>query len=69
MLPVNRSFVRCLLALGASLSFLMALAFGLHTWHFRQTALRASGEVVELRKEGDEGHHLPRRIPIQGCGR
>jgi hypothetical protein len=54
MLPVNRSAIGCFLVLGAAVSFLMALAFGLHTWQFRRTALRASGEVIELRKETGE---------------
>ena len=55
MLPVNRRVLAWFLGLAACLSFLMALAFGLHTWHFRQTAIRALGQVIELRKEMDEG--------------
>jgi hypothetical protein len=55
MFSVNRYAVGCFLALASCLSFLMALAFGLHTWNFRRTALRAPGEVIELRRQSDEG--------------
>jgi hypothetical protein len=62
MFPVSRGFLAWFLGLGAILSFLMALAIGLYTWHFRQTAIQTSGQVVELRAEMDEGDTTYRAV-------
>ena len=62
MLPLNRRVVALFLGLAAAMSFLMALAFGLYTWHFRRTAIRMPGQVIELRKEIDEGDTTYRAV-------